>query len=217
MTGAITEEYSRQEGAPVAGNARMANRLGKSAILSIGLALAILSSAYAQAQKSAPTQKQDDMQSDSLFAGTEEFAKGATKSTEVNLDKNMLAMAGKSFAPGGAGGQGAEAALASKMDGVFVRDYQYAKPGDYNMADVQKYIDRLNGNGWSHIVREHSATESTDVCFRGGDDGEPSEMVVISTQPDHVTFVHLKGHMSMNDLSKLGHNFGTPELKARPQ
>lgn len=196
------------------GNVRMLGRIISAGMVSAGLALMLFISSNAQAQKSAANQKQDGVQSDSLFAGTEEFAKGAIKSTEVNLNKNMLSMAGNSFGPGG---QGAEAGLAGKMDGVFVREYEYAKPGAYNMADVQKYIDRLNGNGWNHMVKERSATKNTDICFRGGDDGKPSEMVIIDASPHKLTFVHLTGHMSINDLSKLSHNYGSPQLKSRPQ
>lgn len=182
-------------------------------ITSLSLALTLFAATYAGAQNPPPNNRQDDSQSDPLFAGTGEFAKGAIKSTEVNLGKNMLAMAGKSFS---AGSHGPQAELAKNLDAVFVREYQYAKPGQYKMADVQKYLNRLNGSGWTHMVRERSATENTDICFRGGDDGEPGEMVIVSAQPTELTFVHLKGRMSMSDLSKLGHNFGPPQLKTRP-
>ena len=208
----MTKARSMKTGYPKTGIRRMMGRIKNAGIVSAGLVLIFLTAAYAQAQNASPNQKQDNVQGDSLFAGTEKFSKGAIKSTEVNLDKNMLAMAGKSFGPGG---QGATAALAAGLDAVLVRDYEYAKPGQYKMADVQKYLDRLNGGGWFHMVRERSATENTDVCFRGGDDGEPSEMVVIAAQPDQLTFVYLKGRLSMSDLSKLSHNFGSPQLKTR--
>lgn len=213
MSGTITKKRSQAERNARFRKMRRIRGITSAGIVSVGLTLMLLASAPAQAQNSGSSRKQDSSQSDSLFAGTEKFAEGAIKSTEVNLDKSMLEMAGKSS---DSKGRGTKAALASELDGVFVREYEYAKPGQYKMADVQKYLDRLDGNGWRHMVRERSADESTDICFRGGDDGEPSEMVIISAQPDQLSFVHLKGHMSMSDLSSLSHNFGPPQLKARP-
>lgn len=158
------------------------------------------------------------MAQDALLAGTDEFAKGATDSSEVNLDKNMLGLAGAR------GGQGSGAAeLMRKMDFVYVRTYTYAKPGQYNMADVEKITKRLSGGAWSHLVKERSATESTDVCVKTDEEGQLNELVVISAEPTELSFVHLKGHVSLGDLGKLGQlgNLGAaqgaPALKTRPQ
>lgn len=157
----------------------------------------------------APPQQRDD-----LFAGAEKFAKNAKSSTEVNLDKNMLGMAGKFSAESNSDGSKEVADLTTKMDFVIVREYEYDKPGLYNMADVEEFSNRLNGDGWSHVVRERSATENTDVCMKTDGDGI-SELVVISAQPQELTFVHLKGHMSMSDLEKAGGKYGVPQDKAK--
>jgi hypothetical protein len=147
-------------------------------------------------------------QKDELFAGADKFAQGAKSSTEVNLDKNMLAMVGK-FGDEGEDKSGSD--LASKMDFVIVREYEYAKAGQYNMADVEEFRKRLEDGGWSHLVKERSATESTDVCVKIDKDGGFSELVVISAEPTELTFVHLKGHMSMKELSKMGARYGVPQ------
>lgn len=182
-------------------------RRGTRGMVSIGLALAFLAG-------TAGAWSQASLQDDRLFAGWEKFAKGASDTTEVNLDKNMLSMAGKSL---GISTDQTEAALAKRLDFIYIRDYKYAKPGQYNMAEVRKYIDRLDGGGWEHMIRERSATESTDICFRGGDDGEASELVIIAAEPTDLTFVHMKGQVSIDELSKLGEKYGAPKLKARPQ
>ncbi len=160
-------------------------------------------------------------QKDELFAGTEKFAQGAKSTTEVNLDKNMLAMAGKSGDKGNKPGTD----LMKKMDFVIVHEYQYEKPGQYNLADIEKFRKRLDTGGWSHMVKERSATESTDVCIKTDNDGEFSELVVIEAEPTELTFVHLKGHMSLDELIKAGGKYGVaqddskkdPALKKRDQ
>lgn len=152
-------------------------------------------------------------QKDELFAGADKFAQGAKSSTEVNLDKRMLAMAG-SLGDNGADKKGMD--LAKKMDFVIVREYEYAKAGQYNMADVEKFRNRLETGGWSHLVKERSATESTDVCVKTDSDGQFTELVVIDAEPMELTFVHLKGHMSMEELTKAGGKYGVPQNGPKP-
>jgi hypothetical protein len=147
-------------------------------------------------------------QKDELFAGADKFAQGAKSSTEVNLDKNMLGMVGK-FGDDGDDKTGSD--LARKMEFVIVRSYEYAKAGQYNMADVEEFRKRLEDGGWSHLVKERSETESTDVCVKTDKDGGFSELVVISAEPMELTFVHLKGHMSMQELTKMGAHYGVPQ------
>lgn len=177
---------------------------GRNGIMRIGMkavVLGLFAMAALQAM-AAPPQAKDD-----LFAGTEKFAQNAKSSTEVNLDKNMLGMAGK-FVDDSDDKNGAD--LAKKMDFVIVREYQYDKEGQYNLADVEEFRNRLESGGWSHLVKERSATSSTDVCVKTDSDGKFSELVVIDAEPKELTFVHLKGQMSMEDLMKAGGKYGAP-------
>jgi hypothetical protein len=191
---------------------------------------------------------------DDLFAGVEKFAQGASEVSDVNLDKSMLGLVGKSSdgranklefivvhsysydKPGMYKMEDVEVfrkrltdgswscsihtkdkdkrngvQLARKMDFVIVRSYEYDKKGQYNMADVEEFRKRLEEGGWSHVVKERSATDSTDVCVKTDKDGQFSELVVIAAEPTELTFVHLKGHMSMDDLTRMGSHYGVPQ------
>ncbi|HEX3967926.1 MAG TPA: DUF4252 domain-containing protein [Edaphobacter sp.] len=150
-----------------------------------------------------PLQQKDD-----LFAGADKFSQGAKSSTEVNLDKNMLGLMGK-FGDEGEDKSGSE--LAKRMDFVIVRSYEYAEEGRYNIADVEQFRKRLEDGGWSHVVKERGERENTDVCVKLGPNGEFSELVVISAEPKELTFVHLKGHMSAEDLMKVSTHYGVRE------
>ena len=165
----------------------------------VGL-VAMLAMAITQVRAFEP-QVQDD-----LFAGAEKFAVGAKGSTEINLDKKMLALAGKGDDKDG---------MAGKMDFVIVRSYEYEKAGLYKMADVEAFTKRLETGGWSHIVKTRSATETTDICVRSNNEGQVSELVVIAGEPKVLTFVHLKGHLTMNDLMKTGGKYGVPDAEAK--
>ena len=146
----------------------------------------------------------DPQVKDDLFAGADKFSHGASSSTEVNLDSKMLGMAAKF------GGDDKDSDLVKKLEFVIVRSYEYEKPGRYNMSDVEEFQKRLDTGGWSHVVKVREAKESTDVCVKLDGDGQFSELVVIAAEPQELTFVHLKGHMSMDQLMKAGAKYGVP-------
>jgi len=163
---------------------------------------------------------------DDLFAGADKFAKGARSSTEVNLDRKMLGMASRFIADNDDDDDKGkdkdkdgkkEADLAKRLDFVIVRTYEYPKPGMYNRADVDEIQHRLDTGGWSHIVKERSETETTDVCVKTDENGQFSELVVITAEPTELTFVHLKGHMSMRELTRMGGRYGVPQEIEKPK
>jgi hypothetical protein len=141
----------------------------------------------------------DPQVKDELFAGTEKFAQGASDVTEVNLDKNMLGMVSKG-----------KDALAGKMDFVVVHSYTYDKPGMYKMEDVDVFRKRLTDGSWNCFVHTRDKDGATDVCMRTMSDNETHEMVVMTAEAKELTFVHLRGRMSLDDLGKMGNSVGVP-------
>lgn len=152
--------------------------------------------------------KESSSDGDSLFAGTERFETGTKNVTEVNLDKNMLAMAARS---GGESKNNSLGNMAGKMDFVYVREYEYPRPGLYQMSDLEIFRQRLSNSSWSHMVKERGEKENTDVWVKTDREGVYTEMVVIDAEPTDLTFVHLKGQMSMKDLAKAGGSFGAAQ------
>jgi hypothetical protein len=157
----------------------------------------------------------EPLQQDDLFNGTDAFAKDAKGVTEVNLDKRMLAMMDKFVSSTAtANNEKAELNLAKKMDFVYVRSYEFEKPGQYKSADLEAFRKRLEGADWSHIVKERTKDEQNDVWVRTGEDGQFSELVVISAEALELNFVHLKGHMTLAELESAGAKFGVPKNAA---
>jgi hypothetical protein len=138
----------------------------------------------------APAQVKDE-----LFAGTEKFAQGASESTEINLDPAAMEMMG-------ANAKDKNAGLAKKMKLVVVHSYKYDKPGMYKMEDVELYRRKLEDGSWSCPVRVREKNESTDICTRLGPDHETREMVIIAAEAQELSFIHMSGNMSLDDLTK---------------
>ena len=132
---------------------------------------------------------------DDLFNGTEKFAKNASDVTEVNLDPTML----------GAVNKGGNAGIAKKLDFIVVHSYTYDQPGMYRQEDLEEYRQRLAGNGWKCFIHERSKKESSDICQRGGaTDSDTRELAILTAEPKEITFVHLKGRMSLGEMSMMG-------------
>ncbi|WP_158821443.1 DUF4252 domain-containing protein [Granulicella sp. S156] len=129
---------------------------------------------------------------DGLLEGTEKFAQGAKEVTEVNMDKNMLGMVPKG-----------DSGMASRMDFIVVHSYTYDKPGMYRMEDVDVFRKRLTDGSWNCFVHTRDKDGSTDICTRSGDHGDSNEMVIMTAEPLELTFIHLRGKVSMSDLGKM--------------
>lgn len=133
-----------------------------------------------------------------------ELAAKASNVTEVTLGKNMLAFAAK-FMSGKEHDDVATRHLIEGLDGIYVRDYEFDKEGQYSMEDVQKLRAYFETSDWSPIVREHDkkSGESTDVMMKMVN-GETHGMFILDVEPKELSIVLILGPVKMEDLSKLG-------------
>lgn len=117
---------------------------------------------------------------DSLFAGTEKFAKGASNVTEVNMGPQSLDLV-----------QGNDAKRAHRTILSEVRTYTYDKPGMYNPADLDEFRQRLETADWQCSVhtRDLKNGTSTDICSRRRAP-DLIERAIITAEPKQLTFVH---------------------------
>jgi hypothetical protein len=78
-----------------------------------------------------------------------ELASRASDVTEVTLGKSMLAFASK-FMNGKDQDEAATRQLITGLDGIYVRDYEFDKEGQYSMDEIEqlrKYGLRSSGSG----------------------------------------------------------------------
>jgi hypothetical protein len=132
-----------------------------------------------------------------------ELAAKASNVTEVTLGKNMLAFAAK-FLNSKDGDQAATQHLISGLDGIYVRNYEFDKEGQYSMDDIQKLRSYFETSDWSPIVRERDrkSGESTDVMMKIVN-GETHGMFILDVEPRELSIVLILGPVKMDDLHKL--------------
>ncbi len=133
---------------------------------------------------------------DDLFVGTEKFAKGASDIEEITMDHDTLSKVGSQ---------------ASGLVLNVVHTYSYARPGMYNIADVDEFRNKLNTGDWhcSVHISHPLKGESTDVCERRRTDNM-RESAIITVEPRQLTFIHkitrerAGGNQSWNSYSGSG-------------
>lgn len=132
-----------------------------------------------------------------------ELAARASNVTEVTLGKNMLGFAAK-FMNGKDQDEAATRHLIENLDGIYVRDYEFDKEGEYSMEEIQKLRSYFETSEWTPIVHAHErkSGETTDVLVKMVN-GETHGMFILSVEPKELAIVLILGPVRMEDLGKL--------------
>ncbi len=132
-----------------------------------------------------------------------ELAARASDVTEVTLGKNMLGFAAK-FMDGKDEDEAATRKLIEGLQGIYVREYEFDKEGEYSMEQIEQLRKHFETSEWTPIVREseRKGHETTDVMVKLVN-GESHGMFVLEVEPKELTIVLILGPVRMEDLGKL--------------
>ena len=169
----------------------------KSSIVAVLLgAVAFSVAALAQAPSSAPLPLPPPVE--------KELAAKASNVTEVTLGKNMLGFAAK-FMNGKDTDEASTRQLIEGLDGIYVREYEFDKEGEYSTDEIDKLRQYFETDEWTPIVREREKKggESTDVMVKLVN-GESHGMFILSAEPKELSIVLILGPIRMDQLGKLG-------------
>lgn len=158
----------------------------------VALTLPALTPALAQGDPLPPTS-----------ALEKELASRASDVTEVTLSKSMLAFAAK-ILNGKNEDDAATRRLIEGLDGIYVRDYEFDKEGQYSMDDIEKLRQAFETPEWTPIVRtsERNGAEISDVLVKQVN-GESRGMFVLTAEPKELCIVLILGPIHMDQLGLL--------------
>jgi hypothetical protein len=146
----------------------------------------------------------------------DKLAAKAVETVNVTLDSSMLQLAG-AFMSEKKGPDEAEAKrLIQGLKGIYVRSFEFAKPGEYTEADVEALRTQLKAPQWSRIVgvRSKADGENADVFVRR-ENNQIAGLAIIAAEPKELTIVHIDGLIRPEDLSRLGGQFGVPRIELK--
>jgi hypothetical protein len=138
----------------------------------------------------------------------DKLAAKASESVNVNLDGNLLRLASRFLSSNDADEVQVKKIVAA-LKGVYVRNYEFSKAGQYQESDIEAIRNQLRDAKWHHVV-EVRGHDNADVCLRQDGDNITG-LAVIVAEALELTVVYIDGPIDMDGLSKLSGNFGIPE------
>ncbi len=149
-----------------------------------------------------------------LPANLDKLAAKAEESVDVTLDGSMLKMAAR-FLSGDDPDIAKVRRIVAKLEGVYVRSYQFAEEGEYSRADVESVRSQLQAPAWGRIVGVRSRREGgdVDVFLKLPGNGTLGGAVVIVAEPRQLTFVNVVGTIDPDDITSLSGQFHIPRLR----
>ena len=132
-----------------------------------------------------------------------DLAAKAANVTEVTLNKDMLGFAAK-FMNGKDKDEANVNQLIQGLDGIYVRDYEFDKEGEYSMDEIDKLRQAFETPEWTPMVRdrERKGAEITDVMVKMLN-GENKGMFILSAEPKELSIVLILGNIRMDQLGML--------------
>jgi len=139
------------------------------------------------------------------------LAAKASESVNITLDASMLKLAA-AFLSADDDEDGADIKkLVQGLKGIYVRSFEFKNTGEYTDADIESIRAQLRDPGWKKIVEVRSKVDGDADIYVKTDASKIGGLAIISAEPKELTVVSIEGTISVEDVKKLGGNFGIPK------
>lgn len=142
------------------------------------------------------------------FKMLDKLGEKAKESSVVNLGPEQLGMLSGLNSGGKNLGE-----VAKSLRTVQVRSYEFDQKGEYDVAIVQAFRDKVKASGeWVNVIEVKEKGGFTDISYAKGPDGKSKGFLIIAAEPREVSVVYIDGPLDLSSLGKLGGALGIPEL-----
>jgi hypothetical protein len=141
-----------------------------------------------------------------LPASLDKLAEKAKEVSNVTLGPEMMGLATK-FMDGSRRDQAEAKKIAGKMQGVYIRSYEFEKEGEYTEADYKEILDQLKSPEWSSIISTRSKREVSEIYVH-----KDGGLLILSAEPRELTIVNIVGQIGPDELRGLSGQFGIPNV-----
>jgi hypothetical protein len=150
-----------------------------------------------------------------LPANLDKLSARAEESVDVTLDGSLLKMAARFLSDKDDPDVAKVKRIISRLEGVYVRSYQFAGEGEYSRADVESVRSQLQAPAWGRIVGVRSRRDGgdVDVFLKLPGNGTLGGAVIIVAEPRQLTFVNVVGTIDPEEVADLGGQFHIPRLR----
>jgi hypothetical protein len=141
----------------------------------------------------------------------DKLAARASDTVDVSLSGSLLQFATK-FLSDDDKDEAKVKKLVGNLKGIYVKSFEFKKPGEYSAADVDSFRAPLHTSDWQRVVGTHSTEdgETVEVYIKSEGKGIGG-LAIIASEPKELTLVNIVGMIDLDSLSELGGHFGIPE------
>ena len=145
------------------------------------------------------------------------LAAKATEVVDVTMDANLLQLASRFLSDKDPDDAHIKKIIAG-LKGIYVRSFEFEKPGNYQESDIEPVRTQLHTPAWSRIVGVHSSKsgENSEVYLKT-ENGKIGGLVILVTEPKQLTIVSIEGTIDPDQLNELGGHFGIPKVDTRKE
>ena len=144
------------------------------------------------------------------FKTLDKLGANSTNSVNVALNQSMLRLAANFL--GNQKDADSIRPLIRKLTGVYVRTYEYDKPGQYSDADLRPLRTFLNQPQWNKIIETKGTDDTTEIYVQPLPNDQLGGVAIIAKAAKEVTVVYIEGLLHTDDIAKFGGNLGIPKL-----
>jgi hypothetical protein len=143
----------------------------------------------------------------------DKLAARASDTVDVSVDGPLLQLAAK-FLSDSDKDQAKVKKLIVGLKGIYVKTFEFKRPGEYSAADVESFRAPLHAPDWQRIVGVHSNEEGETVeVYIKNDSKGIGGLAIIAFEPKELTLVNIVGAIDLDSLSELGGFSDIPELE----
>jgi hypothetical protein len=152
-----------------------------------------------------------------LPANLDRLAAKASEVVDVTMDANLLQLASR-FLSDRDPDEAQVKKLIGGLKGLYVKSFEFEKPGEYLDSDLEPLRTQLHAPAWSRIVgvRSRKSGENSEV-FVKTESGKIGGLAILVTEPKELTIVSIEGSIDPDQLNKLGGHFGIPKIDTRKE
>ncbi len=143
----------------------------------------------------------------------DKLAAKASDTVDVSLSGSLLRLATK-FLSDDDKDEAQVKKLVGGLKGIYVKSFEFKKPGEYTAADLESFRAPLRAPDWERIVGTHSSEDGETVEVYIKNEGKGiGGLAIIASEPKQLTLVNIVGPIDLDSLSELGGHFGIPEVQ----
>jgi hypothetical protein len=140
----------------------------------------------------------------------ERLSARAKGTVNVTLDGALLQLAGQ-FLDSSDSDERVAKEIISKLRGIHVRNFAFAREGEYTDADLNEVRAQLKSPAWTRVIDSRDENDHMQIFLRA-ENSTLGGVVILAAEPLQLSIVSIDGAIDLKQLSRLSGKFGIPSV-----